>query len=150
MISYIRTNSDNADFQALVQQLDQHLRAINGEEQAFFTQFNATNQLRHVIVAYYEGIPVGCGAMKPYSETIGEIKRMFVREEYRGKGIAQGILAALEMYAKETGCTSCVLETSRHLVSAINLYKNSGYEQIPNYGQYEGVEMSICFQKNLV
>lgn len=157
MIHLLRTDSDNPDFQMLVQELDKHLQSINGDEQAFFTQFNALNHLRHVIVAYGgdtvpvgDTAPVGCGAMKPYSASVGEIKRMFVREDCRGRGIAQGILAELEALAKEEGCTSCILETSIHLDSAIKLYTKSGYVRIPNYGQYEGVKTSVCFQKNLL
>jgi putative acetyltransferase len=67
----------------------------------------------------------------------------------RGKGIAAQILNELEKWAKELNYKKCVLETGHKQPEAIALYKKNGYKQIPNYGQYIGIENSVCFEKLL-
>lgn len=149
MIEYRRTNSENTDFQSLVVLLDKYLSVINGEKDSFFAAFNTIDALQNVIVGYDQEKPVGCGAFKPYSDDSAEIKRMFVVEEYRGQGIAQGVLSALETWASELGFSTCILETSKSMLPAVRLYEKYGYAVIPNYGQYREVETSVCMQKRL-
>ncbi len=79
-----------------------------------------------------------------------EIKRMYTVVERRGKGIASEVLRELEIWAAELSCHTCILETGRRQPEAIALYEKSGYTQIPNYGQYAGVENSVCFQKKIM
>ena len=149
MIQYLRTDSSNTDFRSLVVLLDKYLSVINGEKDSFFAAFNTIDALQNVIVAFDQEKPVGCGAFKPYSNDSAEIKRMFVLEEYRGQGIAQGVLTALETWASQSGFSTCVLETSKTMQPAVRLYEKCGYVVIPNYGQYQGVETSVCMQKTL-
>jgi GNAT superfamily N-acetyltransferase len=149
MIEYRRTNSGNTDFQSLVVLLDKYLSVINGEKDSFFAAFNTIDALQNVIVGYDNEKPVGCGAFKPYSGESAEIKRMFVPEEYRGQGIAQGVLSALETWAFELGFSTCILETSKSMLPAVRLYEKCGYAVIPNYGQYREVETSVCMEKHL-
>jgi GNAT superfamily N-acetyltransferase len=149
MIEYRRTNSENTDFQNLVVLLDKYLSVINGEKDSFFAAFNTIDALQNVIVGYDNEKPVGCGAFKPYSDDSAEIKRMFVPEESRGQGIAQGVLAALETWASELGFGACILETSKSMLPAVRLYEKCGYTVIPNYGQYRDVETSVCMEKRL-
>jgi GNAT superfamily N-acetyltransferase len=87
--------------------------------------------------------------MKEYDKSTMEIKRMYVPIEMRGKGIAVAVLNDLECWAKELGYVRCVLETGDKMLEAIGLYKKSGYKIIKNYGQYENVVSSICFEKEL-
>ncbi|MBL0182679.1 MAG: GNAT family N-acetyltransferase [Chitinophagaceae bacterium] len=149
MIELIRTNSGNRDFIELVKQLDADLAERDGAEHAFYAQFNKTNMLKHTIVAYEDGKPVGSGAIKEFSPGIMEVKRMYTVPESRGKRIAGTVLAELEKWATEMNCIKCVLETGIRQPEAIALYKRSGYVQIPNYGQYLNVENSVCFEKVL-
>ena len=142
-----RTTSDNSDFQNLVILLDQDLKIRNGIEHFFFAQFNKLDSIRNVVVHYSDSKPVGCGAFKKYDVHTVEIKRMFVKEDFRRKGIAEKILKELEQWAKESGFSDCVLETGKKQPEAIKLYQKSGYEIIPNYGQYENVENSVCMRK---
>jgi putative acetyltransferase len=130
-------------------ELDAHLAVINGTQNEFFAQYNKIDKIDHVVVAYEEAIPVGCGAMKEYEKDAMEIKRMFVPVEMRAKGIASNVLSELEKWAKELNYSKTVLETSEQLTPAIGLYKKSGYKIIPNYGQYENVATSVCFEKIL-
>jgi len=149
MVKLTRTNSDDTGFRELVTLLDQELQIRDGDEHSFYAQFNKIDKIRHVVVAYENGEAVGCGAIKEYSEGEAEIKRMFVRPERRGRGIAKSILSELEMWANELGFSECILETGLKQPEAIGLYQKSGYETIPNYGQYAGVENSVCMRKSV-
>lgn len=146
----LRTNSDHADFRALVALLDRELSIRDGDDHAFYDQFNKLDTIKHVVVAYEDDIVVSCGAFKPFDDTTVEIKRMYTRLESRGRGIAAKILTELESWAIESGFTAAVLETGIKQPEAIRLYEKSGYARIPNYGQYSGVEQSYCFRKNLI
>lgn len=149
MITLIRTTSEHPDFLLLVHELDQDLAIRNGESNDFFAQFNKVNLIQHTIVLYFDGIPVGCGAIKAYDEHSMEVKRMYVKPDQRGKGLAGNVLHELEQWTRELGYVSCVLETGVKQPEAIRLYSKSGYERIPNYGQYAGIEDSVCFRKQL-
>lgn len=143
----IRTNSDHPDFQSLVVLLDRDLKIRDGDEHEFYAQYNKIDSIKNVVVAYFENEAIGCGAFKPFTENTAEIKRMYVKPELRGQRIAQSILTELEAWASEAGFTICVLETGYQQPEAIQLYQRSGYEKIANYGQYVGVENSLCMQK---
>lgn len=147
MINLLRTDSDNADFVELVALLDADLRIRDGAEHDFYAQFNKIDKIREVVIAFEDEKAVGCGAFKEYAPEVAEIKRMFVREESRGRGVAGKILAELERWAKELDFSECILETGLKQPEAIGLYQKSGYEIIPNYGQYAGVENSVCMRK---
>lgn len=145
-----RTDSNNPDFQALVRELDKDLAIRDGEDHAFFAQFNKIDTIKHVVLAYENEEAVGCGAIKEYDANTMEVKRMFVPLEKRGKGIASGILKELERWAKELGYKTCILETGQKQPEAIALYQKNNYGIIKNYGQYADVESSVCFEKQLV
>jgi len=142
----IKTNSDHSDFKKLSTLFNEYLVDIDGDEREFFAHYNNV-QLDHVLVVYENGQALGCGAFKKYDEVTAEIKRMFVLSEARGKGIANKILNEIESWAIEQGFTNFILETSPKLKTAIALYTKMGYQFIPNYGQYIGIENSVCMKK---
>lgn len=144
-----RTNSTDADFVELVSRLDTELAKLNGNEDAFYSQFNKIDKINHVVLVYDNDMPVACGAIKQFSATAMEVKRMFTLPNYRGRGAASILLAELEKWAKEMNYEQCVLETSKRQPDALALYSKNGYEIIPNYGQYVGIENSVCFEKTL-
>ncbi|MCJ8165055.1 GNAT family N-acetyltransferase [Pontibacter sp. E15-1] len=127
--------------------MDIDLSIRDGEDHAFYAQFNKIDSIRNAVVAYVDGIAVGCGAFKQYAADIAEVKRMYVRPEFRGQGIAGDVLRELEAWAQASGYKKLVLETGQAQPEAIRLYTKSGYNVIPNYGQYAGVENSVCMQK---
>ena len=149
MITLKRTNSSEADFIDLVKYLDADLKIRDGEDHDFYNQFNSITNIKYCILAYEDQIPIGCGGIKAFDESTIEVKRMYVKPEYRGKGVAGKILMDLEFWAKELGYQKCVLETGVKQPEAITLYKKSGYDLIENYGQYKDVENSLCFEKKL-
>ena len=149
MLQLIRTDSQNPDFIGLVEHLDAGLAVTDGDEHAFYNQFNKIDHIKYVSVAYDESLAVGCGTIKEFEADTMEVKRMFVSESHRGKGIAVKILSELETWAAEMGYTKCVLETGKRQAEAVALYKKCGYRIIPNYGQYIGMDNSLCFEKEL-
>lgn len=150
MITLVRTNSDNADFLELVKHLDADLAARDGEVMAaFFGQHNKVPNLGTVLIAYEVGLPVGCGAFKQFDAETVEVKRMFVFNHKRSKGIASQILIGLEVWAKELGYKICILETGIKQPEAIRLYEKNHYAYIPNFPPYVGVKESVCFRKQL-
>ena len=148
MTTIKRTNSDDKDFQSLVRLLDADLKVRDGDEHAFFAQYNKIGSLKNVVVCYADDVAVGCGAFKEFDKTAVEIKRMFVQPALRGKGIATSILNDLELWATELNYKAFVLEIGKRQPEAIRLYTKAGYAIIPNYGQYKNVETSVCFRKN--
>jgi putative acetyltransferase len=149
MIQIIRTDSGNLDFIELVRQLDAELAERDGDEHPFYAQFNKIDRIKHIVIAYDDGQPAGCGAIKEYAPGVMEIKRMFTRPQNRGVGVASKVLRELEAWAGELSYKKCILETGIRQQEAIGLYKKNGYVIIPNYGQYAGIENSVCFEKEL-
>ena len=149
MIKLKRTNAANVDFIDLVKDLDLYLIEKDGDEHSFYDQFNKIDAVKNCVLIYENEEAIGCGAIKFYEENIAEVKRMFVKPEFRGKGFASKILVELEGWAKELKFTEVILETGKRQTEAIILYSKT-YSVIPNYGQYAGMENSICFKKNLM
>ena len=149
MIQIVRTDSDNPDFVELVRHLDADLAERDGNEHSFYAQYNKIDKIKYVVVAYEDGKTVGCGAIKEYEPQVMEVKRMYTMPASRGRGIASKVLAELEKWTAELGYEKCILETGKKQPEAIALYKKNGYQLIPNYGQYNGIENSVCFEKNI-
>ena len=147
MIRLLRTDSSNADFQALVIELDRYLAKTDGDEHAFYSQYNKSDGLKYVVLAYDGDKAVGSGAIKHFADDVMEVKRMYVHPEARGHGVATLVLRELENWTTELSYKKCLLETGVKQLEAVALYRKNAYEVVPNYGQYEGMENSICFEK---
>lgn len=146
----LRTTSRNADFQSMVKSLDQYLAICDGEDHAFYDQFNQIQAIQHVVVLYIEeNVAVACGAFKKFSAYTAEIKRMFTREKDRGNGYAVLVLNELETWARELGYTRCVLETGINQHAALQFYPACGYLRIANFPPYKNVTSSFCYEKRL-
>jgi putative acetyltransferase len=107
-----------------------------------------------VFVIAYEGdagTPIGCGAFRDLvdEQPTVEVKRMYVRPEYRGRRIGQRILRDLEARARERGAVRVRLETGDRQPEAVRLYEGAGYRQIPNFGDYVDAGASLCFERVL-
>jgi putative acetyltransferase len=148
-INFLKTNSDQKDFLTLVKELDADLAIRDGDDHPFYAEFNKVDSIKNILVAYVNSLPVGCGTIKEYDANTMEVKRMYVPLAFRGKGIASLILKELEYWAKELNYKKCILETGYLQHEAIALYKKNNYQIINNYGQYTGIENSICFEKKL-
>jgi GNAT superfamily N-acetyltransferase len=145
-----RTDSHSSDFKTLVKSLDASLAEHNGEDDAFFAQFNTIDMIKNCIVVYIDEIPAACGAFKELSGDTVEIKRMFTDPKFRKRGLGASTVKELENWAKDLGYKKAVLETSKDLTNAISVYEKSGFQKIPNYGPYIGVDSSVCYGKDLL
>ncbi|HZU37063.1 MAG TPA: GNAT family N-acetyltransferase [Gemmataceae bacterium] len=141
---------DSAAARVLIQHLSAELGALYGDDgSGAFRSEDVRVPGAAFLVARWEGQPVGCGALRPLAEGIGEIKRMFVEPSARGRGIARRILAALEAVACRYGYRCLRLETGIRQIEAIRLYESAGFLRIPCYGKYSHTPLSICFEKPL-
>lgn len=148
MIIRIDDNTDER-YRQLTKRLDSELKIRDGEEHNFYAEFNNSDQIHHIVLYEKNGHYVACGALKSLDQYTVEIKRMYTTEAYRRQGIAAHILAELERWAEEMGFIRSILETGMRQQAAILFYGKHGYNQIENYGQYVGVENSVCFEKSM-
>jgi len=102
-----------------------------------------------IVIRDDAGLAVGCGGIARFDATRGEVKRMYVVPEARGRGLGRRLLAELEAQARAFGYTSVVLETGDRQPEALGLYETAGYERIPCYPPYDTRALSLCFEKRL-
>ncbi len=148
---FVYTDGGSLDFMELCHELDDFFNELVGgeENRAEYIPYNQLDDIHNVIVAYDDDIPVGSVSFKKYDDECAEVKRVFVKEEYRNKGIANELMELLENTAREQGYRYLILESGAPLVAAMALYRKIGYKVIPNYGQYREMPNSICMKKEL-
>ncbi|MCF7568218.1 GNAT family N-acetyltransferase [Sabulilitoribacter arenilitoris] len=150
MLKLVRTDFNNTDFASLVKKLNFYLKTVDGDDHDFYNQYNNIDILKYVVVAYYKNVPVGCGAFKKFDKNSAEIKRMYTNSNYRNEGVASKILNELEIWSKEIGYNTCVLETGKKQTEAIQFYKKNNYTIIPNFYPYKNMANSLCFKKEIM
>jgi len=101
------------------------------------------------VIGRVGGNPVACGAIRPLEEDVAELKRVFVRVDFRGRGYSKAIVNELERQARLRGYRVMRLETGVRQPEAISLYVSLGYHPIPSYGEYRDSILSVCFEKKL-
>ncbi len=143
------SDSKNEDFLNLIALLDIDLGERNGDLQNFYSAHNKVDYIKDVVIIYSDDLAVACGAFKEYDSSTVELKRIFVKKEYRQKGLAKLIVSTLEELASSRKYKSCILETGLKQKEAISLYRKLGYEVIDNYSPYIGMENSVCMKKEL-
>lgn len=146
------TNGEDQDFVNLCKLLDDSLNeAVGGETQrSEYNQYNKRDHIHDVFVLYDHNLPIGCAAFKEYETGVAEVKRVFVRKDYRRRGLSKLLMEEVEKKAKESGYITLILETGKPLIQAIGLYKSLGYQFIENYGQYKNMPLSVCMSKNII
>lgn len=145
---FVYTDGCSLDFIELCNELDNFLNElVDGEEnRTEYISYNQLDDIQSVIIAY-DDIPVGSVSLKKYDHECAEVKRVFVKEEYRYKGIANKLMELLENAAREQGYRYLILESGEPLVAARALYRKIGYKVIQNYGQYKDMPDFICMKK---
>jgi putative acetyltransferase len=141
---------DSEDAVALVRALDDELgRLYPGVAIQGLRPEHAAARRLTFFVARAGDRPVGCAALRELDPRTGEIKRMFVLDESRGRGIARRLLLAIEVKARALGYSALRLETGPRQPEAVALYRSAGYEPISPYGEYVGNPVSQCFEKRI-
>lgn len=148
---YEFVDGSNKDFILLSSMLDSYLNNLAGgeENRAKYIPYNQPDDIECVVLVYNGDSPIGCAGFKKYDNESAEVKRVFIKNGYRGKGISRRLMNFLEDKAKEKGYRSLILETGEPLIEAMGLYSSIGYNVIPNYGQYVNMSDSICMMKKL-
>jgi putative acetyltransferase len=134
----------------LVAELSRRYAGQEHDEEGSFKPADVTVPRSAFVVARLDGEPVGCGALRPMTAEVAEIKRMYVHESARCLGVGRAIVAELERLAGEFGYGTLKLETGIRQPEAIALYTGRGFLPIPRYGEYNENPTSVCYGKNLV
>ncbi|WP_143310524.1 GNAT family N-acetyltransferase [Chitinophaga vietnamensis] len=149
-VTYLRTNNEQEDFNALMTALDNDLKERYQDTRGLYDTHEVIEAMDTALVAYMGDTAVGCISFSVFNDHTIEIRNLFVVPEQRGQGIAAGMLQELEQWAKELHYSYAILETGRRQPEAISLYEKNGYTQMDNYGPYIGQENSICMRKRLI
>jgi GNAT superfamily N-acetyltransferase len=143
--------ADSPDAVALIGELDDHLMAHPYPPQSRHA-YSIEKLLREQVVFFvtrYEGRLAGCGGIKMFGADYGEVKRMFVRPEFRGKGLGKAMLRCLAEYARDQGAAVLRLETGIYEVEAIGLYERFGFARRAPFGEYVEDPLSVYFEKRI-
>ena len=146
-ISFVTAASP--DFRMLAAKLDEYYFGLVGDIQNRYAQVNRPENMTALAVAYEEGIPIACGAWKRINDTTAELKRLYVLPEYRRRGVARSLIAALEADAAAADIQRMILETAVDTADSHRLYLSSGYQITDYYGSPAGEANCLCFFKKL-
>jgi putative acetyltransferase len=140
---------DQPEVVALIDALDAYQKPLYPPESHYGIDMTALLQpeVRFAVVRSDAGAAVGCGAMV-LTAAYGELKRMYLRPEWRGRGLAQQLLDFLETQAALEGCRRYTLETGIHQLSAIALYERAGYVRCAPFGNYPPDPLSVFMSKD--
>lgn len=126
---------------------DELFRITGNDGRASFAEDDMQVERSVFLVAVADGESVGCGGLRPLTDGVCEIKRMYAR--YQGQGIGSEILCRLEKYAQEYGYKEIWLETRKVNENAVKFYLRQGYRVRANYGKYVGRSEAVCFEKTV-
>jgi len=155
-ITFVKCSGKNADFIENCQLLDMDLdrrvgRVIKRDK---YKQYNQLDEIKEAIVVYVDGEVAGAGAIREYQygdiENATELKRVFIREYFQGKGIGTRLVNELLDWAKELGYRKVILETGELLAESCHVYKKVGFIKMDNYGPYAAMPESLCMEKELI
>lgn len=100
-------------------------------------------------VAYVNDVAIGCACWKLRNDNLPEVKRMYVKSEYRGTNVSSQLLEKIETEIIEVGFNIAVLETGSDMTQAIRFYEKQGYKIIPNFAEFIGDSLCVCLKKDL-
>ena len=134
----------------LSNELHKDLEIIYGE--GIIENFIDENERMLIFYVAYDDKENGiaCGALKHFDDSTAEVKRMFVKPQYRGRGLSKLILIQLEHYAKELNYQRLILETGLKQPEAMSLYNKFGYKSLKCYGRHANDPDSRCFEKIII
>jgi GNAT superfamily N-acetyltransferase len=142
---------DTDDAAMLIAELDAYLEPLYPSESRH--GYSVAKLLAEGVVFFVlreNTMPAACGGVKLFGTEYGEVKRMYVRPQFRGRGYARRILMNLIDYARDQGVLALRLETGIHQHEAIGLYERMGFYEIPPFGDYRADPLSRFYEKRLV
>ena len=141
---------DTVDATILIRELDGYLAPLYPQESRH--GFPVEQLLREAVAFFvmrHDGMPAGCGGVKLFGTAYGEIKRMYVRPQFRGLGLGKLMLHHIADYARQQGVAVLRLETGIYQPEAIGLYERCGFQRIPPFGAYQEDPLSVFYEKRL-
>ena len=150
-LEFIWTDGNNEEFYQFYLETEDYYSSIVGgkKNREGFIPYNLSESISDVLLAYMDGVAVGCAGLKKYNDSDVEIKRVWVEPDYRGRHIATELMDRIEDKAREMGFKRTVLQTRPIMEDAVGLYEKRGYELIGNYPPYDKLEGAICMALNL-
>jgi len=140
---------DTPDALQLIAELDTALQQLPYPQES--RHAFSVEKLLHEGVAFFvtrcDGTPAGCGGIKLFGTEYGEVKRMYVRPEFRRLGLGKLMLDHLEGYARAQQVRVLRLETGIYQSDAIALYERYGFQRCPPFGEYRDDPLSLYFEK---
>jgi len=141
---------DSEDAITLITELEAHLDPLYPSESRH--GYSVEKLLREGVFFFVirdNGTLIGCGGVQFFGTEYGEIKRMYVRPQFRGLGFARLMLDHLSEYSRSTGIDVLRLETGIHQHDAIALYERAGFRSIPPFGEYKPDPLSRFYEKQI-
>ena len=141
---------DTLDARTLIEELEAHLEPLYARESR---HGYAVEKLIAENVAFFlvrdDDVAAGCGGIKLVGTEYGELKRMYVRPQFRGRRFGELLIDHLTEYARRHSINTLRLETGIHQHAAIALYERVGFVRIPPFGPYTDDPVSRCYEKCL-
>ena len=151
--THVFTNEKNQDFIDLYRELWNEYFEKVGEG---LNKYQEVNNLggKHFVVLIFDkdndiNKPIACGSFKEFSNYIVEIKRVFVKKQYRNMGLATLIMEKLEKEAKMRNYNLSILVTGKNNLPSQSLYKKLDYHKCEGFGIFKGDIDAISFKKKL-
>lgn len=142
---------DTPDAIMLIEELEEHLAPFYpATSRHGYSVEKLIKQGVAFFVTRHDGVPAGCGGVQFFDLEYGELKRMFVRPQFRRLGLAKLMLEHLEAYSLEHNISLLRLETGIHQKEAIGLYERMGYQSCPPFGEYTNDPLSLFFEKKIM
>jgi putative acetyltransferase len=142
---------DTADAGALIAELEAQLAPLYPRESRHgYSVEKLVGEEVSFFLIRDNGTPAGCGGLQLFGTDYGEVKRMYVRPQFRGLGFARLMLDHLADYARSRGVGFLRLETGIHQHAAIGLYERTGFQRIPPFGEYTDDPLSRFYEKRIL
>lgn len=122
---------------------DEYMMGFLGEHRKYYTPYSSAEHIGRAWIVYVDGRPAGCAAYRERGGGTGELKRVFIRPGYRGRGISKELVKTVEDYARGQGCHTLALDTNSVLEPAVTLYRHAGYRVVFREGEYIRMEKEI-------
>ena len=149
-IEISRERPDTPDALALISELDAVLEPLYPSESRH--GFSVAKLLADEVaffVVRVDGQAAGCGGVKLIGSKYGELKRMYIRPQFRGRRLGEALMEQLAAYTRAHGITLLRLETGIHQHAAIRLYERAGFRRIAPFGPYTSDPLSLCYEKGI-
>jgi len=142
---------DSEDAIALITELEAHLDPLYPSESrhGYSVEKLLRQGVSFFVIRDSAGVPIGCGGVQFFGTEYGEIKRMYIRPQFRGLGFAQLMLDHLTEFTLTNGINVLRLETGIHQHAAIGLYERAGFGLIPPFGDYKPDPLSRFYEKQI-